>query len=157
MAVGVSCCFLLVCGLNNPIVTADADSGEHLDGVNPKDGSALNARAMFYAERNEPNRALPFFLAAIKTGPGASGEYWNNLGVCYMRLRKWDDARIALVQATNLDNGMCCTTATHRHHPCVAPKNLISVWCDISVSLFTSRRAAKSQGFESLFGFDRTP
>lgn len=77
--------------------------------------AALNAMGLVFLEkrRSEPRQALPYFKAALKRNEAAiatadaspfwesihaqHGRFYNNLGLCYLELKKFDKARRAFL------------------------------------------------------------
>jgi tetratricopeptide (TPR) repeat protein len=78
----------------------------------PDNAGASNALAWFLAtcpkpELRQPAQALALAQKATQLEKGVAG-YWNTLGVVYCRLKKWDQAVVALRQSVRLSGEGDC-------------------------------------------------
>ena len=66
--------------------------------IEPKDKGILNSIGLVHLALEEYGEAAEFFERAVALDPGFSDGF-NNLGVSYMKLKRWEDAMIAFRKA----------------------------------------------------------
>jgi len=69
-----------------------------------KTGTDLNAEALEFAYKGDMQHALPLFQQAVATAPKVP-EFHNNLGVTYLRMSRYDEARASFEEALRLEPG----------------------------------------------------